>query len=79
MLEDEPDNRVLECVMAASAAAVVMGDKDLLSLKVYEGIGIMTVADLLYLPAQTPASSPTRCTLWAILPPHTLYAGSDGN
>ena len=48
VLDDEPDNRVLECAVAAGAAAIVTGDKQLLSLKDYEGIGIMTVADLLY-------------------------------
>ncbi len=48
VLDDEPDNRVLECAVAAGAVAIVTGDKELLSLKDYEGIGIMTVADLLY-------------------------------
>jgi uncharacterized protein len=48
VLDDEPDNRVLECAVAAGAVAVVTGDEELLSLKSYEGIGIMTVADLLY-------------------------------
>jgi len=48
VLEDEPDNRILECAVEAGASAIVTGDKDLLSLKSYEGIGIMTVAELLY-------------------------------
>ena len=48
VLDDEPDNRVLECAVAAGAAALVTGDKELLSLQNYEGIGLMTVADLLY-------------------------------
>ncbi len=48
VLEDEPDNRILECAVAAGAAAIVTGDKDLLSLGSYERIGIMTVAELLY-------------------------------
>jgi putative PIN family toxin of toxin-antitoxin system len=48
VLDDDPDNRVLECAVAAGAAAIVTGDKELLSLKNYEGVGIMTVADLLY-------------------------------
>ena len=48
VLDDEPDNRVLECALAAGAVAIVTGDKELLSLENYEGIGIMTVADLLY-------------------------------
>jgi putative PIN family toxin of toxin-antitoxin system len=48
ILDDEPDNRVLECAVASGAAAIVTGDKELLSLKVYEGVGIMTVAELIY-------------------------------
>lgn len=48
VVEDEPDNRVLECAAAAGAAAIVTGDRHLLALKSYEGIGIMTVAELLY-------------------------------
>ncbi len=48
VLEDEPDNRVLECAAAAGASAIVTGDRHLLRLKVYEGIGIMTVSELLY-------------------------------
>lgn len=48
ILEDEPDNRILECAVEAGASAIVTGDKDLLALKSYEGIGIMTVAELLY-------------------------------
>ncbi|MGH3088336.1 MAG: putative toxin-antitoxin system toxin component, PIN family [Rubrobacteraceae bacterium] len=48
VLEDEPDNRILECAIEAGASAIVTGDKELLALKKYEGIGIMTVAELLY-------------------------------
>ena len=48
VLEDEPDNRILECAIEAGASAIVTGDKDLLAVKSYEGIGIMTVAELLY-------------------------------
>lgn len=49
VLEDEPDNRVvLECALHSGAAAIVTGDKDLLRLKSFGGIGIMTVAELLY-------------------------------
>ena len=48
VLEDEPDNRILECALEAEAAAIVTGDRHLLDLKSYEGVGIMTVADLLY-------------------------------
>ena len=48
VLDDEPDNRILECAVAARASAIVTGDKHLLALGVYEGIGVMTVAELLY-------------------------------
>jgi putative PIN family toxin of toxin-antitoxin system len=48
VLDDEPDNRILECAVASGASAIVTGDKELLALKSYEGIGIMTVAELLY-------------------------------
>ena len=48
VLADEPDNRILECAVAAGASAIVTGDRELLALKNYEGIGIMTVAELLY-------------------------------
>lgn len=48
VLDDEPDNRILECAVACGAAAIVTGDKELLALGSYEGSGIMTVADLLY-------------------------------
>ena len=48
VLADEPDNRILECAVEAGAAAIVTGDKELLALKSYEGIGVMTVAELLY-------------------------------
>jgi putative PIN family toxin of toxin-antitoxin system len=39
VLEDEPDNRIPECAVEARASAIVTGDKDLLTLKSYEGIG----------------------------------------
>lgn len=48
VLEDEPDNRILECAVAAGASAIVTGDRHLLALGSYEGVGVMTVADLLY-------------------------------
>ncbi len=48
VLEDEPDNRVLECAVASGASAIVTGERHLLRLKTYEGIGIMTVSELLY-------------------------------
>jgi len=42
------DNRILECAVASGASAIVTGDKELLALGNYEGIGTMTVARLVY-------------------------------
>lgn len=47
VVEDEPDNCILECAVASQASATVTGDKHLLKLKTYEGVGIMRVSELL--------------------------------
>lgn len=47
ILQDEPDNRVLECAVEARSDLIVTGDKHLLSLKVYEGIRIVRLRDFL--------------------------------
>jgi putative PIN family toxin of toxin-antitoxin system len=47
ILEDDPDNRILECAVAAKADLIVTGDKHLLKLNEFRGIGIARVADLL--------------------------------
>lgn len=60
VLDDEPDNRILECAVAAGASAVVTGDKHLLALGAHEGIGIMTVAELLYTFPQAPRQEPEQ-------------------
>ena len=39
---DPADNRFLECAIAASADRIVSGDRDLLVLKVFRGIPIVT-------------------------------------
>lgn len=49
IVSDEPDNRVLECAVAAQADLIITGDKHLLALKTYENIGIVRTADLLYI------------------------------
>lgn len=46
-LEDTPDNRILECAVIAKADIIVTGDKHLLRLKSWQGIGIVRVADFL--------------------------------
>lgn len=48
VLHDEPDNRILECAQAVHADIIVTGDKHLLDLKEYKGIGISRVAGFLY-------------------------------
>lgn len=49
ILKDDPDNRILECARHADAEVIVTGDRHLLSLKSFEGIRIMTIADFLKL------------------------------
>jgi putative PIN family toxin of toxin-antitoxin system len=44
---DPNDNMVLECALVAGAAHIVSGDKDLLSLKIYLGISILTAREYL--------------------------------
>lgn len=45
--EDPDDDRVLECAIAAKADAIVSGDKDLLRLKYFREIPILTPAEFL--------------------------------
>ena len=44
---DAPDNRILECALAADADLIVTGDRHLLKLKKYQDIPIIRLADLL--------------------------------
>ena len=39
--EDPPDNRILECAVAGNANLIVSGNRHLLRLRTYEGIGIV--------------------------------------
>lgn len=48
ILSDAPDNRILECAKEAGADLIVTGDKHLLELKQYEGMGITRIAGFLY-------------------------------
>ena len=45
--EDPSDNRVLECAVSAGSDYIVTGDKDLLRLRQYAGIRIVSVSDFL--------------------------------
>jgi putative PIN family toxin of toxin-antitoxin system len=47
VLKDEPDNRILECAIAAQAEWIVSGDRHLLSLKRHTDIAIISLADFL--------------------------------
>jgi uncharacterized protein len=47
VVRDDPDNRVLECAVAARADLVVTGDKDLLALGEYRGVRIVSLRDYL--------------------------------
>jgi putative PIN family toxin of toxin-antitoxin system len=47
VLEDVPDNRILECAVTVRADLVVTGDQHLLKIKEFEGIPIVRLADFL--------------------------------
>lgn len=49
VLKDDPDNRILECAIAGKADVIVTGDKEMLRLKEYEGIKIITLKEYLKL------------------------------
>lgn len=46
-LSDEPDNRILECAVAANAQRIVTGDRAMLALGEFRGIAIVSLADYL--------------------------------
>ena len=45
VLEDVPDNRILECATTAEADLIVTGDHHLLDIREFEGIPIVRLAD----------------------------------
>jgi len=47
VLEDDADNRVLECAVEGHAEWIISGDHHLLSLKEFRGIPIVRVSDFL--------------------------------
>jgi putative PIN family toxin of toxin-antitoxin system len=47
LLDDEPDNRILECAIAAPAEFVASGDRHLLALKHHADIIMISLADFL--------------------------------
>lgn len=56
VLEDLPDNRILECAVEAAADLIVTGDHHLLRLKTYQDVAIVRVADFLRLFPEDPTS-----------------------
>ncbi len=49
VLQDDPDNRILECALIAQADMIVTGDRHLLSLTRYKRISIVKLSDFLAL------------------------------
>ena len=47
ILADEPDNRILECAVAANADVIVTGDRQMLALGNFRNIRILALADYL--------------------------------
>lgn len=47
ILHDEPDNRVLEAAIEGSCEYIITGDNDLLNLKLFKNIHIVTPEDFL--------------------------------
>ena len=50
VVEDDPDNRILECAVAGRADVIVTGDKALLALKLYKKIRIASLREYLGAP-----------------------------
>jgi putative PIN family toxin of toxin-antitoxin system len=47
VFKDDPDNRILECALSGNADVVVTGDKEMLRLKEYEDVKIITLKEYL--------------------------------
>lgn len=45
VVEDEPDNRILECALTARADAIVTADHALLALRSYRGVHIISLRE----------------------------------
>jgi putative PIN family toxin of toxin-antitoxin system len=45
VLEDEPDNRILECATAARADLIVTGDRQMLLLGTWDGVPIVSLRE----------------------------------
>lgn len=47
VVQDDPDNRVLECALAGGAEAIVTGDRALLALREFRGVRIISLREYL--------------------------------
>ena len=47
VFKDDPDNRILECAESRQADVIVTGDKEMLLLKQYQGIPLISLRDYL--------------------------------
>ncbi len=47
LLRDDPDNRILECAVAGRADLIVTGDRQMLDLREFEGIRIVSLRSYL--------------------------------
>lgn len=47
VVEDDPDNRILECALAGRADVIVTGDRALLELREFRGVRIVSLREYL--------------------------------
>ena len=47
IVKDEPDNRVLECALTGNAEVIVTGDHELLALRHFRGVTLLSLRDYL--------------------------------
>ena len=47
ILKDDPDNRILECAIAGKVDLIVTGDKEMLNLKEFQGVRIISLREYL--------------------------------
>jgi len=47
ILNDDPDNRILECAISGNADIIVTGDKEMLELQEFQGIRIISLREYL--------------------------------
>ena len=45
IFKEDPDNRILECAIHGKANVLVTGDKEMLQLKEYEGVRIISLKE----------------------------------